>query len=134
MELNEQQILEKLFWPENKNTLTGNMTYAMTNEDFTSTVEISVSRTNEALEVFYGTSAVFNPSKKELFVQMVFERSGDNLVLNKSKTSPELGTEKDVLDTFDSISDKVLVMKASNIKPQFFSTGVINTPGKHLTI
>lgn len=134
MEMNEQQILGKVFWPEDKAAITGNMSYNMTHDDLTSTVEVNVSRTNDVLEIYYGTGNLFNPAEKMFLVQMIFDRQGDNLVLNKEKTSPTLKDESDVLEALEQVQNSVQIMKASSVKPLFFSTGVINTPASRLTL
>ena len=68
------------------------------------------------------------PNSKEYFVKLIFENKEEAMTLNLQKSSPEIKTEKDVLDVLDSVQNSILMM---NTKPEFFSTGVVKSKLKH---
>lgn len=129
MKLQEQEVLKKIFWPSEKEALLGNMVFFSANEDFSSQ-EISVSRNANTFEVFFSNSLPFE-KEKQYFVKMIFDRVGEEIVLDKVKTSPELKTDQDITDTLDSIQNNILKM---NTKPTFFPTGVAKKPTSKNTI
>lgn len=131
MTLNEKQLLTKIFWPDAKESLLGNLIYNYTTEDLTSTQEISIARTQNNIEIFYSISPTFKPTEKNYFVQMYFDREGENFIVNKKKTSPEIVEDQDILNTLDSIQNNIIKM---NTKPQFFATGVVNKLTNKLSI
>lgn len=131
MNINEQLLLQKVFWPSNKEQLAGNLVYNYTSEDFTETYEISVSRTNEKFEIFFGVSPTFSPKEMNYFVQMFFDRKEGQFELDKKKTSPELMKDEDILNTLDSIQNNIMKMSA---KPEFFSTGILSRAEHKYTI
>jgi hypothetical protein len=123
MILNEKELLTKIFWPDTKENFLGNLVYNYTTEDLTSTQEISIARKQNSIEIFYSISPTFKPTEKNYFVQMYFDRQGEDFIVNKKKTSPEIVEDKDILITLDSIQNNIIKM---NTKPQFFTTGVVN--------
>ena len=131
MNINEELLLQKVFWPSSKEKLAGNLVYNYTSEDFTETYEISVSRTNEKFEIFFGVSPTFSPKEMNYFVQMFFDRKDNEFQLDKKKTSPELMKDEDILNTLDSIQNNIMKMSA---KPEFFATGVLSRPENKYTI
>lgn len=131
MEIKETTILEKLFWPEGKENLLGNLSFNMTNEDMSHTYEINASRTNDKIEVFFASAPTFTPDNKTYFVQLTFDKKGQELFIDKEKTSPELSTLEEVMNTLDSIQNNIIKM---NSKPDFFPTGVENQPARKLVM
>ena len=122
MNYNEQNILEKLFWPKDKCDLTGNIFYSNTDEKFTTTKTIGLSRSDAALEVFYCEAPNFTPDEKQYFVKLIFEREGENITLNHKKSSPEIKTDQDIESVLNSVQNSIILM---NTTPQLFMTGVL---------
>ena len=121
MKFNENEVLTKVFWMEDKKDKLGNLFFTSTDEDFINTNTIGASRTKDTLELFYTSSPIMEPNKKEYFVKLIFNREDEFLVLNVNKSSPEIKSEKDVSDVLDSMQNSILMM---NSKPEFFITGV----------
>lgn len=122
MKVKEEQVLKNIFWPAGKETILGNLIFSFTNEEMTETTEISISRTQDKLEIFYGNCPTFQPDEKLYFVQMFFDKNGTELTVDKKKTSPELNTDNDISMTLNNIQNTIVKM---NTKPQFFETGVV---------
>lgn len=124
IQINEKEILNKIFWPKEKENILGNMIYSNTNSDFTETSEISIVRKNHLLEIAYSSAPTFKPDDKTYFVKIFFNSNESGYItVDKKKSSPELITEEDVKNVLDNISNSILKM---NTNPIFFATGVIN--------
>ena len=121
MKFNENEVLTKVFWMEDKQDKLGNLFFTSTDESFINTNTIGASRTKDTLELFYTISPMMEPNKKEYFVKLIFDRENDFVTLNISKSSPEIKTQQDVNDVLNSIQNSILMM---NSKPEFFITGV----------
>ncbi|NCQ51526.1 hypothetical protein GW796_06450 [archaeon] len=122
MKKNENEVLNKVFWPKGQEKILGNLFFNFTNEEMTETKTIGVSRSQKNLEVFYSVADTFSPEKKEYFVKLIFERNDDDLILVATKSSPEIKTKKDIDDVLESLQNSILKM---SVNPQFFATGVI---------
>ncbi len=128
MKFNEQEILKKVFWPEEKQNGLGNLFFNKTDDDFVNTKTIGASRAEKTLEVFYCVSPMMSPDQKEYFVKLIFDREGNEVTLNSKKSSPEVKTVKDVNDVLDNIQNSLVMM---NTKPEFFMTGTIQNKPKN---
>ena len=58
MKFNENEVLTKVFWMEDKKDKLGNLFFTSTDEDFINTNTIGASRTKDTLELFYTSSPI----------------------------------------------------------------------------
>lgn len=126
MNMKEEQLLQKVFWPTQKEEILGNMIFSYTDESFTKTTEVSVSRQDKAIEVAYSAAEVFNPEEKEYFVKLfLIKDSENNLTVDRKKSSPEIHSDEDAQQVLETVSNAILKM---NTLPNFFPTGVVKKP------
>jgi len=122
----EEEVLDKVFWPKSKRDLLGTLVHSLASQDMKEVKEISVSRTNESLEIFYSVSPIFKADAEKIYlVKMVFDKNFEDLTLNTKKTSPEISSQGGIQNTLDNIEESIVKM---NSKPAFFSTGVEKKP------
>lgn len=118
---NEQEILNGIFWPQNKENLIGNLSFS-NSADFVTTTNIDISRTEKSLEIFYSSAPLLNPKEQTFFVKLYMSKGEDGYTIDFKKSSPELKTQQDIEDTLDTIRNAIIKM---NAKPMFFPTGTI---------
>lgn len=124
--MKEEELLKKVFWSGQKDNMLGNMIFSHTDESFTNTIEVAVSRQEQGVEIAYSSAQMLNPTEKEYFVKLFFVRDGENnLVVDKNKSSPEILTDADVKDVIETVSNAIIKM---NVNPDFFPTGVLKSP------
>lgn len=128
MKIEEKEVLKKVFWPEESINGLGNLFFNKTDDDFVNTKTIGASRTEKSLEVFYCIAPMMEPEKKEYFVKLIFDKDEQGLTLNAKKSSPEIQTEKDMLDVLNNIQNSLAMM---SVKPEFFMTGTVKSKLKN---
>lgn len=121
---NEKEVLQKIFWPENKLNLWGNMIFSAISDDLKKSTEVAISRKKESLEIFYSTSEMEDPENKNYLVKIFYTRNDKELELNIEKTSPEIKSKEDINNVLSAIQNTILLI---NGKPNFFPTGVDET-------
>ena len=129
--MKQESILKKVFWPEDKENLIGNLIYTYVAEDFSFTTEVLVSRKDNLLEILYSTSPVMEPDNKTFLTKLYLDKDEKNITINKDKTSPQIKTEEDMINLLNDIQGAILKM---NNKGQFFPTGVVNNLTNKLSI
>lgn len=128
MKIEEEEILQKVFWPKENIDYLGNLFFNKTDNNFVNTKTIGIFRNEKSLELLYYGFSMMMPEKKEYFVKLIFDKDEKDLILNIKKSSTQIKTKKDILDVLNNIQNSLIMM---NVRPEFFMTGTLKNKFKN---
>lgn len=126
--LNEDKVLEKIFWPKEKSNFSGLLVYTNYSEDLLYTEELKVTRSEHELEINFFKDSIVGDNLKTL-VKLNLIKKEEGLFLNSTNSSKEIKTESDVENVLLDLNN---IIKMMNVEPAFFPTNVITMKKKKI--